>query len=269
MFKKKQFLFKNGRQIKEATIILNIWKRKYLKEQLEALSCQTVVPKEIWIIHYENHFKIKKIVEKFRKKFPSVTLIESSKNLKFFGRFSIAINVVTKYVWVLDDDIIPGKMWLENCIEACESLKSIISCSGRIIPKNEFQPEHSRNLPLNCFIGDVHSHFEDITFCKEHTKVDFGCQSYFFKSEWLSAFWSIWPVTFLSGEDIHLSATCKSVLGIGTTVLKQIDFETSGSIKKKYGIDQFATFKQNDFLELREKVIRNHIEKNKWKPINW
>lgn len=253
----------------DVTIVLNIWKRKYLNEQLNSLCKQTVRAKEIWIIHYETHFNISEIIKEFEGLLPPIIVIESSKNLKFFGRFSVAININTKFIWILDDDIIPGELWLERSCKKCESLNSIISCTGRIIPRNDYQPEKPSNLSLNYFIGDVHGHKDDITFCKEQKVVDFACQSYFFKSEWLRIFWSIWPITFLSGEDIHLSATCKQVLNINTTVLKQTNLRNSGSIKKRYGGDEFATFKKNNFLELREKVFRYHIIENNWKPVLW
>ena len=251
------------------TIVLNIWKRKYLREQLTALTKQTVLPKEIWIVHYETHFNIVDIINLLKKEFPSITIIDSSKNLKFFGRFSIAINIVTKFTWVLDDDIIPGPQWLERCCQKCDSLNSIISCTGRVMAKDDFQPENGRNFSFDHFIGDVNSLGLDRTYSEEEIIVDYACQSYFFKTEWLKTFWSVWPITFLSGEDIHLSATCNYLLNVKTVVLKQTDYSTSGSVKKIYGGDEFATFKRHDFLDLREKVFRYHILEKKWKPILW
>lgn len=256
------------KKLVDVTIILNIWKRRHLNEQLQSIVDQTVIPKEIWVIHYEQHWQIQTILSSFENCLPSITLIESSKNLKYFGRFSLAINVVTEYIWILDDDVIPGRKWMENSCIKCDSLNSIISCTGRIIPKGDYQPENLENKSNNHFIGDL-NYDDNINFYPIQKIVDFACQSYFFKYEWLKSFWSKWPATFLSGEDIHLSATCKYLLGIDTTVLKQIDHLTSGNLKKRYGYDSSATCKQNDFIMLREKVLKYHILENNWTPLRW
>lgn len=37
----------------------------------------------------------------------------SSFNFKFFGRFQLALQAPTSYVWVVDDDVVPGLRFLE------------------------------------------------------------------------------------------------------------------------------------------------------------
>ena len=264
----KHFTFDKNKEVVDVTIIMNIWKRNYFEEQISTLLSQTVLPKEIWVIHYENHIKIKKQLERFKNYFPNIYLFKLDKNLIFFGRHSIAINVNTKLIWIIDDDIIPGKNWLENCVKKCISLNSIITCSGRIIPKNDFRPEilTIENL-VNNFVGDNKK--DILNLLDTDTIVDYGCNSYFFQKKWVSAFWSIWPATFLIGDDIHLSATCKNRLNIDTVVLEQTDELTSGNLNKLYGRDENASWKKTDFLALREKVFRYHILENNWKPMLW
>jgi hypothetical protein len=253
----------------DLTVILNIWKRKHLEEQLLHILNQTVLPAEIWIIHYEHHVDIAPVVERCREKFPAIQMINSDKNLKYFGRFSIAINVTTTFVWLLDDDVIPGQQWIENSVAKCEELQSIITCTGRIIPKNDYRPERWRfGSHYRHFIGDS-TKGKDLNYCEEDTRVDYGCNSYFFKAAWLKAYWSVWPVTFLSGEDIHLSATCMRELGVKTTVLQQLTQEDTGNIKRPYGWDDNASWKNNSFLDYREQVFRYHIDQRGWKPIDW
>lgn len=260
--------YKSDREIVNVTIILNIWKRSHLAEQLYSLLSQSVLPKEIWVIHYENHVIINNIIDDYKDFFQNIHVINSSKNLKYFGRFSIAINVVTEFVWIIDDDVIPGKNWLANCVEKCVKFNSIISCTGRIIPKGNFEPERLDNVNRkDFFIGDMTYIFKN--YCKEDTLVDYGCNSYFLKSKWLSAYWSIWPANFLTGEDIHLSATCKTTLDVNTYVITQNDDYNSGNLKKIYGNDDTATWKTNDFIYLRRKVLEYHILTKKWNPIKW
>lgn len=256
--------------IVDVTIILNIWKRTYFAEQISALLSQTVLPKEIWVIQYENIVEIQSEINKYKKYFPSIYHFKIDKNLVFFGRYSIAINANSKFVWVLDDDIIPGVKWLEKCVEKCESLNSIISCTGRIIPKNDFRPEefNLENLEKN-FIGDFSKEWNELNICSEDTIVDYCCNSYFFKKEWISAFWSVWPVTFSLGDDIHLSATCNYKLNIKTVVLKQTNESNSGCIRKHYGRDDFSSWRDLDFINQREDVLKYHILDNNWIPLLW
>lgn len=260
----------NGKEIVDVTIILNIWRREYLEEQLLSIFTQTVLPKEIWILQCENHIDAQTIINKFKPVFSSIFLMKADKNLKYFGRFSLAINAVTKYTWLLDDDIIPGKEWLQNCVYKCDSLNAIVSCTGRFIPKNDFQPENlSHGKTADHFVGDLGYYHESINMCPKDTIVDYACNSYFIKTEWLSTYWSIWPITFQSGEDMHLSASCKSKLNINTIVLKQTNIHNSGSLKRKYGQDIKASWRRHDFIKLREKVLKYHIYEHNWTPIRW
>jgi hypothetical protein len=256
-----------NRQV-DVTVILNVWKRAYLDEQLTALLNQSVLPAEIWIIHYENHVSIDDFIEKHRNTFNSIYIIDADLNLKYFGRFSIATNVSTTYTWILDDDIIPGTNWLEKCVTKCSAANSIISCTGRIIPPNNFMPELNWFKSYKgIFYGDFRT--GEKNYLAEDTLVDYACNSYFYKTEWIKTFWSIWPVTLLSGEDIHLSATLKNLLNVTTVVLKQEGFDDCGNIKRIYGADNHASWRKWNFVSIRKKVLKYHITEKNWKPISW
>lgn len=259
----------DDKSIVDVTIVLNLWKRPHFEEQLLSIINQTVIPKELWIIHYENHIVIKDILEKYYDFFPFINVISSSKNLKYFGRFSITINCTTEYIWLVDDDVIPGNMWLENCTNKCLELNSIIACNGRIIPEGNYQPDKfDLRYSFKRYVG-VPKGIQTMNFCKKDTVVDYGCNSYFFKREWLNAYWSIWPITFLTGEDIHLSAVCKVKLGVSTIVLQQDNENNNGNLYTPYGSDEVATWKQNNFLKEREKVLCHLILEKGWIPIEW
>lgn len=255
--------------IVDVTIVLNVWKRNYLDEQLKRLLKQSVLPREIWVIHYEEHVQTRKVIQKHKEKFPYIYLIKSDLNLKYFGRFSIAINITSTYSWLIDDDVMPGEQWLERSVEKCHANNAIVVCTGRLIPKNDFRPERQIiGKKYLHFIGDTNNG-EEMNYCKKDTIVDYGCNSYFFKTDWLRGVWATWPATFLSGEDIHLSATCKVNLNVNTMVLEQLDEKTSGNIKRSYGWDDHASWKKKGFINIREDIFRYHILERKWKPILW
>ena len=250
----------------DISVVLNIWKRDYLREQLEALSNQTIQPTQIWILHSENHIPKPSLL----KNHSNIHYINSSLNLKYFWRFSIPRHIKNTYTWVLDDDIIPGKYWIEMCLEASRKNNAIIAGNGRVIPCNNFFPEQiiDDDYWLKYFVGDCRSG-QAHNFCPEDTLVDFGCSSYFFKTAWLNHFWSIQPLTLETGEDMHLSATCSIRGGIRTVVPKQTSKQESSNIKPEYSGDAHASWKQNNFLTERSHVLKYLIKENNWKPMLW
>ena len=251
------------------TIIITVWKRNYLEEQIESLLNQTVLPEQIWIIHYEDHIDIRPLIKRYLPVFPSIFIIEADLNLKFFGRYSMAGYVNTEYVWVLDDDVIPGRKWLERSCEKCSELNAVITCTGRIIPKDDFIPEKCSSGEIEkYFIGDSND-ADAMHYCPVDTIVDYPCNSYFIKSSWVSDFWAIWPSTFLSGDDIHLSAALKIKRNVPTVVLAQSCGETTGNLRKEYGLDEHKSWLKPGWFETRESILRNLIQVQGWKPILW
>lgn len=257
-----------SKPVADVTMILNVWKRNYLDEQLDALLKQTVLPKHIWIIRYENLTDMWSVVNKYLPMFPSITCIESEKNFKYFGRFSIVPFVETEFVWVLDDDIIPATPWLETALRKCKEYNALISCTGRIIPPGDFEPETDKDDMPAYFIGDEPYAMEH-NICQKDTVVDFGCNSYFFKTCWMEHFWSIWPQTFASGEDMHLAATLKIQAGIKAIVPAQHSIEESGNYKKFYGADEHSSWVKPDFISIRREILQYLILEKKWKPLLW
>ncbi|MEQ8553648.1 MAG: glycosyltransferase [Cyclobacteriaceae bacterium] len=250
----------------DLTVILTIWKRDHLEEQITALIDQTRLPKQIWIYQCGEYVDIKRIL----RKYPFIEVIKSTINLKYFGRHSIAIHAETKYTWILDDDIIPASTWIETCINICDAQNAIVCRSGRIIPPGEYSPGVVRGQDYldNYFIADSRL-VNGLNVCEEDTIVDYGCGSFFFKTEWEKYFWSIWPQTLQNAEDMHLSATCKIRANIPTIVPKQDSPENSGNLRPKYSFDEHASFKRIGFNIERTEVVKYLINEMGWKPILW
>lgn len=266
-FKNKKPSIHNGEKpIADVTVVLNIWKRKYLKEQLAALHAQTMIPANIWIVHYENHVPVTKTL----KHHPEINYFHSTNNLKYFGRFSIGSHINTEYTWILDDDIVPSPTWLETCLRTCDAHRAIVCCNGRIIDRNDYTPELAKTPDyLNIhFIGDARPP-HPANHCLSDTLVDYGCSSFFFKTEWIKHFWSIWPATFQTGEDMHLSAACKIRAGIRTIVPRQLSIADSGNIKPEYSSDEHASWTKQGFIGQRRDVLKYLIDEQGWLPMAW
>lgn len=256
----------NTREKADLTVVLTVWKRNHLEEQLAALAAQTVQPGAIWVIQYGEHVPTDEVL----KKHPAVHRIHSTLNLKYFGRFSVALHADTRYTWVLDDDIIPSPAWVETCIRTCEMRNAIVCSNGRIIPPGDYAPEMVKGDDYlgTYFIGDSPS-LDLMNLCQEDTIVDFGCSSYFFKTEWLRYFWQIWPHTFQTGEDMHLSASCKILGNVATVVPRQHSARDSGNVTPAYSCDQHASWRKAGFVDKRSYVLKYLVEERNWCPILW
>lgn len=258
----------------DITVIITIWKRDYLEEQLESLLRQTLLPTSIRVLQNERHRDVEEIIGRYKDRFPNLALVRSDFNFKYFFRFCIATLSDTTYTFLVDDDVIPGTSWLETCVEKCNRYNAVIACSGRIIPNADYRMEEWEKFDPNVlpdyFIGNYNTD-QSLTynFCAKDKQVDYGCNSYFFKTEWIRHFWSVWPYTYASGEDIHLSASLKIVSGIDTYVPAQLSEETSGNLRKAYGTDAVASWVQPGFVSIRESIFRYLIEKENWTPILW
>lgn len=124
--------------INNVTVILTIWKRDHLEEQMKALLGQTIKPSEICIYHCLDYISITK---EFFQKYPMVKYQKNSHDFGYFGRFSLGLHATNKYLYILDDDVIPSPRWLETCLNLCEQHNAIISSSGRVILKKDYYPE--------------------------------------------------------------------------------------------------------------------------------
>lgn len=248
------------------TAMLNVWKRPHLKEQLEAIFSQSLMPSEVWILHLENHVSLGSELRRFR----SIRYIQSNMNLKYFGRFSVSLMAPSEFVWLLDDDVIPSKYWLEYSLDCCKRHAAIVAGAGRIIPKGCLYPElivDSDHLKTY-FVGDRDVHLPH-NFSEKDTMVDFGCNSWVLQKKWLHYFWSVSPYTMNTAEDIHLSASCSTSGKIPTIVPKQDSLSNCGNLKKSYGNDSNASWRLNNFLNERSEVIKYWTTERNWTPLLW
>ncbi|MBS1662371.1 MAG: glycosyltransferase family 2 protein [Bacteroidetes bacterium] len=246
-------------------VILTVWKRQHLEEQVRALLEQRLPPEEIWVYHCCDHIEPDlEILDRY----PRVRYQFNSGDLGYFGRFALGLSMRTPYVCIIDDDVVPSSSWLEGCRRLCEEYDAIISPSGRLIPPGNFRPEDIVDADYvgSYFIGDSGGY--SYNRCAADTIVDYGCNSWFLRTEWLSEFWSVRPYSFETGEDIHLSASCARK-GIRTLCPRQDEEMGSGNLKKLYGFDALASWKQRGFLEKREEILRYWIDRMGWTPLLW
>ena len=121
------------------TVILNGYKRpENLNEQLEALKNQTLPPDEI-LFWYNNPGDNDLINYDIGTEIAGAYC---NYNFGVWARFAFALNAKNDYVCVFDDDTIPGKKWLENCMDTMNEKEGLLGTVGLLYPA-PLPPQHS------------------------------------------------------------------------------------------------------------------------------
>jgi hypothetical protein len=243
--------------MKTVTVILNGFRRYHtLPAQIEVLKNQSYPIEKIMYWNLKSdHPKLQPDYELLAK--AGVELGETTHDYGVWGRFSFALNAKTDFICVIDDDIIPGKRYIENCISSYEKQPGIYGTMGSVIQKNT-------NRWIQYGWRDINN--QDIK------QVNYLYQTWFFPRESLHAFWSSpLPEDRLQnrriGEDIHMSLMSQKWFGLKTYLVphpsnnKELWGNTSG---EEHGIDEFAVHlnpdMQRSMIEYLNFAINNGME---------
>ena len=223
------------------TAILNGYKRpENLNEQLEALKNQSVPPTEI-LVWYNNPGDNDDINYDIGTEVP---VAYCNYNFGVWARFYYAMNAKNPYVVVFDDDTIPGRRWLENCLETMKTHEGLLGTVGALY-LNPLPPEHS-----SYFEHYVRFGWPELGNNDKPVEVDWLGHSWFFKKEWLSHLVREFPDPKynICGEDMHFSYMLQKYAGIKTFVPPhpRDDKELWGSLKGgTYGGDDNSLWETN------------------------
>jgi len=235
----------------DITVILNCYRRpEYLESQIASIRNQTVQPKEIWL--WVNHHEENADID--FSAFGVDKIFRNDYNWKFYGRFAGALLSRTKYIAMFDDDTIPGKRWIENCLQTMKTHEGILVGNGITLTQDQYVGRE--------FVGWTSSNLKTI-------EVDLGGHAWFFKQEWLKYLWMERPYMLENGEDIQFSYLAQKYGKIKTYCPPHPpeDREMFSSLKGyEYGVDAKATSRvQNHqkFYEERNKCVKNAL-KNGW-----
>ena len=98
------------------TAILNHWQRRTLCQQLDSLRAQSVALTHIWVCLFASPMASSARSAALAYNDSRIAVFETATNLKYFGRFQLALSAPTKFVWLIDDDMIPGKRYLAQVL---------------------------------------------------------------------------------------------------------------------------------------------------------
>ena len=237
----------------DISIILNVYKRPdTLESQISAILNQSVSIKPENIHIWYNKSEIAQYAPKNNKN----KTYYANWNTKFFGRFLIPFLIKTKYIAVFDDDILPQKDWLKNCLKSMQDKEGIYGGSGVLLNSKSGYRPHTK-------FGWNGSHLNEIK------RVDLVGHAWFFKQEWIKYMWMEKPISWDNGEDIMFSYLCQKYGNINTFVPPHPKenknlWSTDLNFAAKIGSDSNSTWKKSGHMELRDHVVKECINKG-WK----
>jgi|GEM_PF-5736949 len=218
---------------KTVTVVLNGYKRQIsLAEQLESLALQSFPVDRIM------YWNLKSNASRYQPDYQllakmGVETAETSHDYGVWGRFSFALNSNSDFICMMDDDIVPGQRYIENCMACYEKQAGIYGTLGSAFSR-------STNELMNFGWKECHN--------PAPVHVNYLYQTWFMPRKALNAFWSE-PVAEHRtqnrhmAEDIHLSLMAQTKLGLKTFVAPHPIEEPQlwGNIaKEKYGLDIHA-----------------------------
>lgn len=189
--------------IPTVSVILNVYKRaQNFERQLLALENQSHPVTEFLV--WENG---EQTIQNYLTGRPEVISVRASTNLGVWARFSVALQAKSDFIWLIDDDVIPGPRWVENALECFSKRPAVIGSRGL-----RFRSRHSYLL---------YDEFGPNNPSSISQEVDIVGHNWIFPRSWLGAFWQLYEERFdskFAGEDIHLSFAAKKILGVPTVV---------------------------------------------------
>lgn len=236
------------------SIIVTLWKRtSYIREQYLAFMRQSIKPQEI--IYIINNAEISP--EQVRRATGENVKIVVSDINSVFSRFNLAYNAAGEFIGVVDDDTVPGEYWFANAIRACSDYDAYVVGSGRIYARKGIGGF------FKTIEGRIATNSLERSTCNaSDVWCDWGCNSYFFKREWLGdMFRDPRPAaTLLNMEDMHSAINLYLHRGIPCVCPMQPAWDTRfhASLHPEYGDDQQAIWRtRGTHFSERKKYIED------------
>ncbi|BFI43079.1 hypothetical protein MPTK2_8g14800 [Marchantia polymorpha subsp. ruderalis] len=214
----------SGRVKPKVTVVLNHFQRKTLCAQLDALLDQTLPFHNIWVLAFgsPNEHSLRRIVETYNDS--RISFVGSTYDFKYYGRFQMALQAEeSDYVYMLDDDMIPGRKMLEILSHVAGTEKyhnAVLGSIGRVLPfrqKDYSFPSYRKpgSREAGIYIPDPAYNI----IVDRMVQVDFLSSSWFLSADLVKTLFVETPFTFQTGEDLHLSYQLQKYRDAGSFVV--------------------------------------------------
>ncbi|CAM9336494.1 unnamed protein product, partial [Chrysoparadoxa australica] len=164
--------------------------------------------------------------------------VASDYNFKYYGRFQLALQAKTKYVWIVDDDVIPGLRYLELLTHAIntDSAHGMLGSVGWLMPQQPAAIDkssssyHGRPGQVLQPYKTTYSHASTrggLYFPDEKYSIgnpylmpaDLLCSQWFLETDWIKLLFREKWVSHETAEDFMLSYSLRRYGGIQSFVM--------------------------------------------------
>jgi hypothetical protein len=239
----------------DVSVILNVYNRpERLEKQIDVLLEQSVkIKPENIHVWYNKGDKAQK-----QPKNKDIKTYTCNWNTKFFGRFTLPLLCKTEYVAMFDDDMLPEKDWIKNCLDSMDKQEGIYGGSGVILKSKGYVPFSK--------VGWNGKHSNKIE------RVDLVGHAWFFKQEWVKYLWHDKPISWDNGEDIMFSFRAQKHGKINTFVPphpedKRNLWSTNYNFSASVGSDKNSSWLKKPHMGERNRISVNCINDG-WKTVN-
>ncbi|KAJ3012234.1 hypothetical protein HKX48_006375 [Thoreauomyces humboldtii] len=196
------------------TAIVASYKRPYIIHRiLDAIMNQTVAPQEVWVSVFASPFEneTRAAVESYTHPLNiPVKLVMGKPQLKYWARFQLGLQAPTKYTVYFDDDCLPGSNALRNFLHV-QNVKDG-EYRGLYGKKGHVSPVQDADNRKADYIDAWQLEPERIT------RADVVGGIWFVETRWVELLWHETPVSYLTGEDFHLTYVLQKYGDIPTYV---------------------------------------------------
>ena len=224
------------------TAVVSLYMRTgIVRRWLRALLGQTHPPKIIWIIYFaspiaeqlEKEIETVKneslIIDGVRQNLSHLLVNKGQMQMKYFGRFQLALQVKTRYVMLFDDDCIPMPRFVEAAMHTINTAdyRGILGTKGEPFDQLKFYGPVSKSPVIH--------------------EVDVVGGSWLMESEWVKLMFREKMFTWETGEDWQLSANARKYANLRSFVMP---VDPNDSSTHSFQNDYFNMSKKGDTTQL-------------------
>ncbi|CAF1007398.1 unnamed protein product [Brachionus calyciflorus] len=200
------------------TAIVSLYRRTGLVRRfLESFINQTHPPEIIWFVYFASPVAKELDIEIEEAKLwlnqtgkkVSLFVNKGDMQLKYFGRFQLALQVKTKYVVLFDDDCVPQNRFFEACMHTINTrdYNGILGTKGTPFAENYF--------------------YGPVSGSETITEIDVIGGSWFMESDWVKLMFRDEMLTWETAEDFQICANARKYADIRSFVMPVSKNDTS------------------------------------------
>ena len=206
----------------EFVVVITVWKRKTLNDQLGMLEEQKMAQcmiRQVFVFQNGDHLDVTGIIFQWKQRHTKMNIVHIQSKIQtgYYGRFLVPLldhqrSNSQLYFAILDDDVIFGSRYFENCKRVVDDKDALCTRNGRFVQQigGGSWKEHLGSSPNGwLYDGQPATWDRDVFY-------DYGGHIWIGKLSWLRILWRHPPPLLDSSEDFWISAVLKTSMNIST-----------------------------------------------------